>query len=99
MYEEVLSRIRPKIIELELPNNWWGAYSLSQNTIYLRPRLAPIQYRSTLAHETAHAALQHSGECPRQERAAEELAASWLIRHDQFATASRIYGTATSIAA
>lgn len=99
MFEEILSRIRPKIVELELPHNWWGVYELTTHTIYLRPRLAPIQRRSTLAHETAHAVLEHSGHDPRQERKAEELAASWLIRPDQFATASKIYGTATSLAA
>ena len=98
MFEEVLSRIRPQIIETPLPNNLWGAYDLATHTIALRPRLAPIQRRSTLSHETAHAVLGHTGYSPRQERAAEELSASWLIHHDQFAQASLIYGTATALA-
>lgn len=99
MFEEILSRVRPRIVESELPDNWWGVYDLSTNTVYLRPRLAPIQRNSTLHHEIAHAVLKHSGHHPRQERAAEELAASWLICPNQFAVASKIYGTATSLAA
>ncbi|PRB78283.1 hypothetical protein CQ012_02520 [Arthrobacter sp. MYb214] len=98
MFEEVLSRIRPRIIETDLPGNLWGAYDLVTHTILLRPRLAPIQRRSTLSHETAHALLQHEGCSPRQERAAEELSASWLIHHDQFTQASLVYGTATALA-
>ncbi|UXN30972.1 ImmA/IrrE family metallo-endopeptidase [Glutamicibacter sp. M10] len=98
MFEEILSRIRPRVIEANLPNNLWGAYDLVTHTIALRPRLAPIQRRSTLSHETAHAVLGHAGYSPRQERAAEELSASWLIQHDQFTQASLIYGTATALA-
>ncbi len=98
MFEEVLSRIRPRIKETALPNNLWGAYDLATHTIHLRPRLAPIQRRSTLSHETAHALLGHEGHQPRQERAAEELSASWLIQHDEFIQASRIYETATALA-
>jgi len=60
--------------------------------------MAPIQKRSTLSHETAHAVLEHVGFSPRQEREAEELSASWLINHSQFTAASRIYGTATALA-
>lgn len=99
MFEEVLSRIRPQIKERELPHNWWGFYDLTHHTIYLRHNLAPLQRRSTLSHETAHALLQHSGHHPRQERQAEELSASWIIKHDQFIAATRIYQTATSLAA
>jgi len=98
MFEEVLSRLRPKIIERYLPHDWWGAYDHATNTIFMRPALAPIQRRSTLAHETAHWALGHTGHHPRQERAAEELAASWLIKHDHFMAATRIYPTATGLA-
>ncbi|MGO4297138.1 ImmA/IrrE family metallo-endopeptidase [Glutamicibacter sp. MCAF14] len=98
MFEEILSRIRPRIIETALPNNLWGAYDVVTHTILLRPRLAPIQRRSTLSHETAHALLQHEGYSPRQERVAEELSASWLIHHDQFTQASLVYGTATALA-
>lgn len=98
MFEEVLSRIRPKIVERYLPHDWWGAYDLATHTILLRPLMAPIQRRSTLSHETAHAYLQHEGHSPRQERQAEELAASWLIKHNEFQAASRIYETATGLA-
>lgn len=99
MFEEVLSRLRPRIKETALPHHMWGAYDIATHTIYLRHRLAPIQRRSTLAHETAHAVHGHTGHHPRQERVAEELAASWIIRHEQFMDATRIYGTATSLAA
>ena len=99
MFEEVLARLRPKIKEQELPTGWWGAYDLTYHTIYLRPMLAPIQRRSTLSHETAHALLGHHGHDPRQERAAEELSASWLINHNQFQYATKLYDTATKVAA
>jgi len=98
MFEEILSRIRPRIIETPLPDNLWGAYDLATNTILMRPRMAPLQKRSTLSHETAHAVLEHVGFSPRQERQAEELSASWLINHAQFTAASQIYGTATALA-
>jgi len=98
MFEEVLSRLRPRIIERYLPHNWWGAYDNRTHTIWLRPNLAPIQRRSTLAHETAHAALGHTGHHPRQERQAEELAASWLIPYPDFVRAGSIYPTATGLA-
>ena len=96
MFEEVLSRVR--IIECSLPDNLWGCYDLNTDTIYLRHRLAPIQKNSTLHHEAAHAVLEHHGHHPRQERVAEELAATWLIQHEQFTAASRIYNTATALA-
>ncbi|MGP9781832.1 ImmA/IrrE family metallo-endopeptidase [Glutamicibacter sp. AOP12-B1-11] len=98
MFEEVLSRIRPKIIERYLPHGWWGAYDLATHTILMRPLMAPIQRRSTLAHETAHAYLQHTGHSPRQERQAEELAASWLIKHECFTHAAAVHTTATGLA-
>lgn len=99
MFEEVLSRLKPQIKESELPPGWWGAYDLTTNTIHLRPMLAPIQKRSTLSHETAHAVLGHTGHSPRQERKAEELSASWLIRHELFVAACKIHDTATAMAA
>ena len=98
MFEEVLSRINPTIIEAYLPANWFGAYDLVTNTIILRPMMAPIQRRSTLSHETAHALLGHSGHHPRQERAAEELSASWLIRHEEYLQATRIYDSPVAVA-
>lgn len=98
MFEEVLSRLRPRIVERYLPHDWWGAYDQATHTVYLRPALAPIQRRSTLSHETAHALLGHTGHHPRQERAAEELAASWLIKHHEFMAATQIYNTATGLA-
>ena len=98
MFEVVLARLKPRIIETDLPDQLWGAYDLLTHTIFLRPRLAPIQRRSTLSHETAHALLGHTGHHPRQERAAEELSASWLISRDQWAAATRVYNTATPLA-
>ena len=98
MFEKALLFLRPTIVEQELPHNWWGAYDLANHTIILRPGLAPIQRRSTLSHETAHALLGHSGHHPRQERAAEELSATWLINHTQFQYATKLFDTVTKVA-
>ena len=98
MFEEVLARIQPTIIEAYLPANWLGAYDLASHTIILRPMLGPIQKRSTLSHETAHALLGHTGHSPRQERAACELSATWLINHDEYLQATRIYDSPVAVA-
>ncbi len=86
------------VIEEELPKGWWGAYDHHSDTIILQPGLGPLQRRSTLAHEAAHAALGHHGHHPSQEAAAEELAASWLIRHCDFEIATRVYDRIQAVA-
>lgn len=98
MFENVLGQLGIEIIECDLPHGWWGAYDITTNTIGLRPRLAPLQRRSTLSHEVAHAALKHDGHSLTQEREAEELSAAWLIMHCDFQKASRIYNTPTALA-
>lgn len=98
MFEKILEDLRIHIIESDLPEGWWGAYDASTRTIHLRRTLAPVQRRSTVSHETAHAALGHEGQHPRQEREAEELSATWLIRHCDFQNAARIYNTPTALA-
>ncbi|HAY44090.1 MAG TPA: hypothetical protein DCY59_11345 [Micrococcaceae bacterium] len=98
MFEQVLRQLSIQVIECELPNDWWGAYDIQTNTIGLRHHLAPLQRRSTLSHEVAHAALEHDGHSLTQERDAEELSAAWLIMHGDFQQASRIYNTPTALA-
>ena len=80
MFEKLLGNLSVSVIESDLPHGWWGSYDHATSTIRLHRALAPLQRRSTLTHELAHAALGHVGQSPRQERAAEELAATWLIR-------------------
>jgi Zn-dependent peptidase ImmA (M78 family) len=98
MFEKLLGKLHVRVIETDLPKGWWGAYDHATRTIGLRRTLAPIQRRSTLSHELAHAALDHYGHTPRQEREAQELSATWLIRHCEFQHASRIYNTPTALA-
>ena len=98
MFENVLRQLNVTVIETALPHGWWGAYDITTNTIGLRHNLAPTQRRSTLSHETAHAALQHDGHSLAQERDAEELSAAWLIMHCDFQHAARIYNTPTALA-
>lgn len=101
MFDNLLGKLHVHVIETDLPHGWWGAYDITTNTIGLRRLLAPIQRRSTLSHELAHAVLKHDGHHEyqsRHERAAEELSASWLIRHCDFEHAARIYSTPTALA-
>ena len=58
----------------------WGEYDHETKTIYLRPDLAPIQRRSTLAHELGHAVYGHVGSTRTQERQADEFGALFQIR-------------------
>lgn len=57
----------------------WGYYDHYNLTVWLRPNLAFIQARSTLAHELAHARHKHIGQHEHQEREAEAAAAEQLI--------------------
>ena len=72
------------ICEAYLPHGWWGAYSHRTRTITLRPDLAPIQYRSTLAHELGHAWHGHRESTPRTEWQASIWSAKLLIRHQDY---------------
>ncbi|MBG6085864.1 ImmA/IrrE family metallo-endopeptidase [Zhihengliuella flava] len=98
MFDSLLGRLGIRVIEEYLPDGWWGAYDWYSRTIYLRPGLAPVQRRSTLAHECAHAVLDHHGHHPRNETAAKELAASWLITREEFMLAAKAHGTVQAAA-
>ncbi|MGP5220455.1 ImmA/IrrE family metallo-endopeptidase [Arthrobacter rhombi] len=86
------------VVEEQLPSGWWGAYDHHSDTIILQPGLGTLQRQSTLAHEAAHATLGHHGHHPSQEEQAEELAASWLIRHRDFEVATRIHDRLQAVA-
>lgn len=58
-----------------MPGGRWGSYSHDTRTVHLLETLAPLQARSTLVHELAHAEHQHVGQCPEQEQEAEHTAA------------------------
>lgn len=82
-----------------LPNGWWGAYSHQHHSITLLPGLAPIQYRSTLAHELGHAHYRHRGSTTSTEWQASVWAARQLIDYDRFIEAAlgadRVAGVAS----
>ena len=96
-YLELGNRV-VRVVEEDLPAGWWGAYDSREDTILLKPGLGPLQRRSTLAHEAAHATLGHHGHCPRQEHAAEELAASWLIQDREFMAATMVHDRVQAVA-
>lgn len=104
MFEKLIRDRQIAVVEGKLPTGWWGAYDASKNTIILRTSLAPLQRRSTLAHETAHAVLGHHRNpstlayLARMERDAEELAASWLIKHQEFTCATGVHETVQAVA-
>lgn len=62
-----------------MPDGRWGSYDHDTRTVHLLESLAPIQARSVLAHELAHAMHGHSGQQDCQEREAEATAARALI--------------------
>lgn len=96
--DDLLGRLGVRVVEEFPPHGWWGAYDHGSRTIYVRPTLAPLQRRSTLTHECAHAALGHTGHEPRQETIAEELAASWLIPPEDFDRVTKIFDTVQAAA-
>lgn len=62
-----------------MPGGRWGSYDHASRTVHLVANLAPIQARSVLAHELAHAKHGHVGQQECQEREAEATAARALI--------------------
>lgn len=62
-----------------MPAGRWGSYDHATRTVHLVANLAPIQARSVLAHELAHAMHGHVGQQECQEREAEATAARALI--------------------
>ncbi|GAA5229209.1 ImmA/IrrE family metallo-endopeptidase [Arthrobacter cryoconiti] len=67
-----------------LPKGWWGAYDRTGHAIILRHGLAPIQRKSTLAHELGHAWYQHVRGDKKAERQASVWAARRLIKAGAF---------------
>lgn len=87
-----------KVVNGRLPEGWWGAYRKADHTITMRPRIGPLQYRSTIMHELGHAWYQHDGSTPRAEREASMWAARRLITARAFIDACRTEDTAHGIA-
>ncbi|WP_150460369.1 ImmA/IrrE family metallo-endopeptidase [Nesterenkonia ebinurensis] len=63
-----------------LPQGRWGEYRHHHRRIRLLSCLAPVQYRSTLAHELGHAVYGHRRSTARTELEADAWAARYLIR-------------------
>lgn len=81
----------------ELPSNTLGVYMHAERRIWLDVDLAPREMLSVLAHEVGHAVYQHPGPAddPAQELEADEWAASFLIRADDWDTYIETYGGCT----
>lgn len=83
-FADTIAQLGVTVRQGTLPAGWWGAYDAANHRITLRPRLAPVQCRSTLAHELGHATYRHAGHgIESQEREAEEWAAAHLITEPQ----------------
>lgn len=67
-----------------LPRGRWGEYRHGRKVIRLLSCLAPVQYRSTLAHELGHAAHGHRRTTSRTELEADVWAARHLIEPQQW---------------
>lgn len=81
-----------------LPEGWWGAYNHIKHEIVLRPRLGPLQKKSTLFHELGHARYMHCGSTAFNERQASQWAARRLISASAFIDACRMDNTAQGLA-
>lgn len=81
--------IKPQPEHVRTTYKRWGTYFQSTKTIYIDPRLADIQARSTLAHELAHAHHGHPGPRDEWEREAEATAAERLIGIERFTSTVR----------
>lgn len=81
-----------------LPRGWWGAYDKTEHMIIMKHGLAPVQHRSTLAHELGHAWYQHDKTCIKAERQASIWAARRLIKAGQFIEALQQGETTQEIA-
>lgn len=94
----LVGKLGVRVIRARLPEGVWGAYRMTDHTIVIRPRIGPLQYRSTLYHELGHAWYLHDGSCPRFEREASMWAARRLIKATDFIDACRTAETAPGIA-
>lgn len=96
--ELIAADLGVSIREASLPNGWWGAYDHRTHTVTLLPKLAPVQYRHTLAHELGHAYYRHQGTTTQGERQASLWAAQTLITPEAFLEAAFGADTVTGVA-
>ena len=97
--ELIAADLGVSIREAPLPNGWWGAYDHRTHTVTLLPKLAPVQYRHTLAHELGHAYYRHAGSTPSNEWQASVWAARKLIEPKAFLEAAFGADTTHGVAA
>ena len=76
-----------------LPDSVDGWYVDAERVVLMRPGLDPWNYRSTLAHELAHAYFRDDTSDPRIERRADQWAAQMLITPPEYAAAEEEVGT------
>lgn len=86
--EETAKSLGVTVRSAPTPCNLWGVYDHPYRLITIKPGLAKIQYRSTLAHELGHAYYGHHGHHPRTERQADRWAAKRLLDYDTVLTAA-----------
>lgn len=84
--------------ETEMPFGLWGAYHDASGMILLQRGIAPLQRRSTLAHELGHAFYRHEGTTPRQEHDASQWAARVLIKRADFMAATAVFDSPIAVA-
>ena len=87
-----------RVVEGALPDGVYGLYDDSRRVIFLESRLAPIQRRSTLAHELGPAYYGHSACKPRWELEAAVWASRLLIDDDAFMVAASMFDGAVAVA-
>lgn len=97
--DKIAADLGVSLREGPLPPGWWGAYDHRTHTITLLPKLPPIQYRHTLAHELGHAYYRHPVSTPRNEWEASAWAAKQLITFESLMEAALGADTVTGIAA
>jgi hypothetical protein len=94
----LIAQLGVSVVEGDLPDGWWGAYDADTHTITMLPKLAYIQWNSTLYHELGHAYYRHEGNCAKQERQASVWAARRLIKARDFIDANRLYHSVQEVA-
>jgi len=98
MLERWIDELGVRVVERPCPQGWWGYYDPESHLIVMRPRLAMVQGKSTLAHELGHAFFKHWGTTPKQERVASEWAAQALISASDFESATRMFDSVAAVA-
>lgn len=87
-----------RVVYADLPH-MHGGYMHDLRAIVVDGSMAPIQLKSTLAHELGHAFHGHEYTTPRTEREASEWGARVMIRGCKFWLATRMYDTPQEVAA